>query len=99
MLSSSRFSLDDFCIAYKSNNLKTNVHKTLNICLSQTPTHLRSQIIAVTILNIFSGMAQSALVIMDQLVLVWWLTNAFRANRWQAIPFPPGGSEGVTSTR
>jgi len=63
MFSSSRFSLDDFCIVYKSSNLKTNVHNEHYICHSQTPTHLLSQIIAVTILNIPSGIAQCALVI------------------------------------
>jgi hypothetical protein len=55
MFSSSRFNLDDFCIVYKSNNLNTNVYKKPNIYLSQTPTQLQSQIIAVTILNIPSG--------------------------------------------
>ena len=70
MFSSSRFNLDDFCIVYKSNNLKTSVHNKPTICLSQTPTHLQSQIMAVTILNIPSGIDQRALVIVDQLVLV-----------------------------
>jgi hypothetical protein len=70
MFSSSRFNLDDFCIVYNSNNLQTNEHEEPNICHSQTPTHLQSQIIAVTILNISSGMAQCALVSMDQLVLI-----------------------------
>ena len=30
MFSSSRFNLDDFCIVYKSNNLKINVYKKPN---------------------------------------------------------------------
>jgi hypothetical protein len=60
MLSSSRFNLDNFCIVYKSNNLNTNVYKKPNICLSQTPTQLQSQIIAVTILNIPSGIDQTS---------------------------------------